>query len=64
MEVFNEVCILFVAYIVDVILNDAIPLTLKDTLGWVLMGVAFFNIVGNIILNGYMALSDTVESLK
>ena len=49
-EIFNEGCILLVSHVVNVLLNDALPLETKEQLGWVLIGISGFNILVNILL--------------
>lgn len=49
-EIFNETCIMLCAHIVNVFLNIAVPLETRDLMGWVLMGIAFGNILVNLIM--------------
>ena len=49
-EIFNEMTIYVCSLFVTTLINVAIPLHFKDVLGWVIMGVATFNIVVNLAL--------------
>jgi hypothetical protein len=57
-EIFNETCIYFCCNIMTVFLNVAMPTSLRDQLGWVLMGIATLNIVGNLALTCLISLRD------
>jgi len=49
-EVFNEGSIYMCCHLMTIFLNIAIPLDLKDVLGYVIMGVATLNILVNLSL--------------
>ena len=47
-EIFNEMIIMLCCHLVNIFLNIAIPLEARDQMGWVLMGLAIFNILVNL----------------
>ena len=49
-EIFNEICIVLSCHIMTTFLNIAMPLKLRDELGWFLVSVAGFNIIVNLAL--------------
>ena len=57
-EIFNETIIYICCLIMSNFLNVAMPLDLRDLLGWILMGFASLNIVVNIGLTSQESLSD------
>ena len=63
-EVFNEACIVIVAHIVNIFLNDTMPAELKVDLGWVLMGVSFVNVLMNLILLGVNSGGDIINDCR
>lgn len=46
-EIFNEVCILIVTYSMIICMNYAIPVSLHDFLGWVMIVFTVLNILAN-----------------
>ena len=64
MEVFNEWSIVLISHVVNILLNDALDLELKDKLGWVLIGLSGINIVVNLAATGSAAVSSIYETAK
>ena len=62
-EIFNEGCILIVSHMVNMLLNDAIPIDFKDALGWTLMSVVFINIFVNLTLIIRMSIYDIMKAI-
>lgn len=57
-EIFNETTIYICCCVMTVFLNVAMPLELRDMLGWVLMGFAGFNIFVNLIITCINSFQD------
>lgn len=57
-EIFNEAVIMVSCHCVNAFLNIGIPLSARDTLGWVLMGFIALNVSVNIGIIIYHSLMD------
>ena len=55
-EIFNETCILLFGYMVATCLNEAIPQSLNDTIGFLLIGFTSTNIIINLALVGQQTI--------
>ena len=62
-EVFNEISIYVCSVFVTTMINVAIPRNLNNLLGWLLMGVATFNILVNLTLIVISSISDCIASI-
>ena len=56
LEVFNELTIYLCGHMMVNLLNVATPVYLRDTLGWILMGLISFNVFANLVLVGYQTV--------
>lgn len=63
-EVMNEACIVISQHMVNVFLNSSITIEQKNLVGWMLIGVACFNIVGNLGVTAYGTISERIHSYK
>jgi len=63
-EIFNELTIMLSCHINNCFLNIAIPLSARDKMGWVLMGLAAINIVGNMAIMAKNTTFDIGQSIK
>ena len=63
-EMFNEITIYTCSLLLTVFLNIAIPLELKNIIGWAVIGVASFNIFINLCLTVRVTLKGTWKSWK
>ena len=59
MECFNESTIVICFYFIMQFLNPAINTDARDLLGWLLMGVATFNVLVNLSAIFHQSLRDT-----
>ena len=64
MENFNEACIVVCFYFIMQFLNAALDLDARSFLGWALIGVAVFNVVGNLTNIFFATLSETWDEYK
>lgn len=55
-ELFNESCILITFYIMIIFMNSAIDVDSRGFLGWILIGVAGFNIFYNLSLTAFESI--------
>ena len=63
-EIFNEFCIAISCHIMTTFLNIAMPLSLRDELGWFLMAIAGINILVNLILTMLISVKDIIFKFK
>ena len=63
-EIFNEFCILICNHIMTVFLNVAMPITLKNDLGWFIIGVASVNFGFNLSLVAYESFTEVYEERR
>ena len=63
-EIFNETIIMLCSHCVNIFLNIAISLEVRDLMGWVLMGLAIFNILGNLSIIVKNSLFDMYNSYQ
>lgn len=52
LNVYNELCIALFSHLMTVLLDIALPDHLKSKLGWLLIGVASVNMIGNLLVLG------------
>jgi hypothetical protein len=62
-EIFNETCIVLFSYMMTILLNIAIPFKLREKIGWVMIFIASFNILGNLMVVASGSFGDMVMSL-
>jgi hypothetical protein len=62
-EIFNETCILLFSYMMTTMLNIAIPFKLRETIGWVMIYIASFNIMGNLMVVARSSFKDLIRCL-
>ena len=62
-EIFNETCIVLFSYMMTLMLNIAIPFELREKIGWVMIYIASFNILGNLMVVARGSFKDLVMSL-
>lgn len=62
-EIFNETCIVLFSYMMTILLNIAIPFKLREQIGWVMIYIASFNILGNLMVVARSSFSDMLMSL-
>ena len=63
-DIFNEFCIGLSCHIMTTFLNIAMPLSLKDELGWFLMAVAGINIFVNLILTMLFSIKGIIFNFR
>jgi hypothetical protein len=63
-ELFNELTIMLCCHVSNLFLNLAIPLAFRGLLGWILMGIAGFNVLVNLSIIIYNTLKDSYISFK
>ena len=63
-EIFNEVCIVLCAHTVTTFLNAAIPIELRDDLGWQLIGISGINIIINLTITGVDSIIDVWKTRR
>ena len=63
-NIFNECSIALFSHIMTTLLNIAIPKSLVDKLGWFLIYVATFNILGNLVGMGYWTIIDVINKRR
>ena len=63
-EVFNELSILLCIYNTNVLLDESIPTDLKNTIGWILIGVAILNVFVNLALTIFISVVDVFVSCR
>jgi len=61
-ELFNEFCIMVVTQVMTICLNVGFPIEIIDILGWSLIFVTSFNIIGNLFVVGRNSIENMYDS--